>query len=248
MGAETGLGALFLVGLLGSGHCMGMCGGISASLGAAQQQHPMLRLLNTILFNLGRILTYCLLGLLLGSALAEAREWLLPLGRIMRYVAGLMLILIALSIANWWQGVRRIESVGQFIWRPVRPLVRHLMPPDNPARAATLGLIWGLLPCGLVYSTLALALANDQQVPASMGMLAFGLGTLPAMLATGLAASGLRALVQRRHIRQGAAILMIGFGLWTLPGPHQMWIMQHILIPSASTTGKPAPDMHHHAH
>jgi hypothetical protein len=101
------------------------------------------------------------------------------------------------------------------------------MPVSTLPRALLLGAIWGWLPCGLVYSSLLWAASQGSAVESSLLMLAFGLGTLPVLLATGLAAERLTGLLRRRGVRIGAGLLVMLFGLWTLPGPHQAWLMGH---------------------
>lgn len=215
-----------VLGLLGGGHCIGMCGGLMGALTLAipaEQRQRRLQLL--LAYNLGRIFSYTLAGLLLGAAgwaLAES-----PVAAALRIVAGLLLIVMGLYLAGWWSGLTRIEGVGRLLWRHIEPLARRLLPVRNAARALLLGGLWGWLPCGLVYSTLLWAASQGNALDSALLMLAFGLGTLPVLLATGLAAERLTALLRRRGIRIAGGVLVILFGLWTLPGPHQAWLMGH---------------------
>lgn len=219
------LSALIL-GLLGGGHCIGMCGGLMGALTLAipaEQRQRRLRLL--LAYNLGRIASYAVAGLLLGAA-----GWALasgPAATVLRTVAGLLLITMGLYLAGWWGGLTRIESIGRLLWRHLEPLARRLLPVRNARRALLLGCLWGWLPCGLVYSTLLWAASQGNAVDSALLMLAFGLGTLPVLLATGLAAERLTLLLRRRGVRIAGGLLVILFGLWTLPGPHQTWLMGH---------------------
>ncbi|TWE05637.1 hypothetical protein FB481_10610 [Pseudomonas sp. AG1028] len=219
------LSALML-GLLGGGHCLGMCGGLMGALTLAipaERRHQRLRLL--VAYNAGRILSYTTAGLLLGLA-----GWALasgPLAAVMRSIAGLLLIAMGLYLAGWWSGLTRIEALGRGLWRHLQPVTRRFMPITSAPRAMVLGGLWGWLPCGLVYSTLLWAASQGDALRSAALMFAFGLGTLPVLLATGLAAERLVGLLRRRGVRIAGGLLVILFGLWTLPGPHQHWLMGH---------------------
>jgi hypothetical protein len=215
-----------VLGLLGGGHCIGMCGGLMGALTLAipaEQRQRRLQLL--LAYNLGRIASYGLAGLLLGAA-----GWALasgPAATVLRGIAGLLLIAMGLYLAGWWSGLTRIEGAGRLLWRRIEPLARRLLPVRDARRALLLGSLWGWLPCGLVYSTLLWAASQGDALDSALLMLAFGLGTLPVLLATGLAAERLTALLRRRGVRIAGGLLVILFGLWTLPGPHQAWLMGH---------------------
>ena len=219
------LSALIL-GLLGGGHCLGMCGGLMGALTLAippEQRSRRLRLL--LAYNLGRILSYAVAGLLIGTAgWAVASS---PAAMILRVIAGLLLIAMGLYLAGWWSGLTRIEALGRHLWRHLQPFASRLMPVSSLPRALLLGAIWGWLPCGLVYSTLLWASSQGSPTDSGLLMLAFGLGTWPVLLATGMAAERLTALLRKRGIRIAGGLLVILFGLWTLPGPHQHWLMGH---------------------
>lgn len=219
------LSALVL-GLLGGGHCIGMCGGLMGALTLAIPAEQRQRRLGLLLaYNLGRIASYGLAGLLIGAA-----GWALasgPAATALRLLAGLLLIAMGLYLAGWWSGLTRIEGIGRLLWRRLEPLARRLLPVRNAPRALLLGALWGWLPCGLVYSTLLWAASQGDALDSALLMLAFGLGTLPVLLATGLAAERLTALLRRRGVRIAGGLLVILFGLWTLPGPHQAWLMSH---------------------
>lgn len=215
-----------ILGLLGGGHCLGMCGGLMGALTLAipaEQRGRRLRLL--LAYNLGRILSYACAGLLLGLAgWAVART---PLAGALRVVAGLLLIAMGLYLAGWWSGLIRVEALGRGLWRHLEPFARRLLPVSSLPRALLLGAIWGWLPCGLVYSTLLWATSQGSALDSALLMLAFGLGTWPVLLATGMAAERVTALLRRRGVRIVGGLMVILFGLWTLPGPHQAWLMGH---------------------
>lgn len=214
------LGAALLLGLLGSSHCIGMCGGIGAALGAAGDSRWSLALL----YHLGRIGSYTLLGALLGLLAqlgAGALQPVLPVaGAILRTLAALLVIAMGLYVAGWWLGVTRLEALGGRLWRRVQPLTRRLLPPRNGAAAIALGALWGLLPCGLIYSSLAWAAASGDALQSASRMAAFGLGTLPAMAAATLGGQQLQRHLQRPSLRKIAGVVLIGFGVLALT---QVW-------------------------
>jgi len=215
-----------ILGLLGGGHCLGMCGGLMSALTLAippEQRARRWRLL--LAYNLGRVLSYAAAGLLTGLAgWAVASS---PAATVLRVVAGLLLISMGLYLAGWWSGLTRIESLGRGLWRFIQPIANRLLPVSSLPRALLLGALWGWLPCGLVYSTLLWAASRGNALDSALLMLAFGLGTWPVLLATGLAAERVTALLRKRRVRQGGGLLVMLFGLWTLPGPHQHWLMGH---------------------
>jgi hypothetical protein len=219
------LSALIL-GLLGGGHCLGMCGGLMGALTLAipaEQRAQRFQLL--LSYNLGRILSYATAGLLLGMA-----GWALansPAAMLLRVIAALLLIAMGLYLAGWWSGLTRIEALGRGLWRYIQPLTRRFMPVTSLPRALLLGSLWGWLPCGLVYSTLLWAASQGDALDSAALMLAFGIGTLPVLLATGMAAERMTALLRKQGVRMAGGLLVILFGLWTLPGPHQHWLMGH---------------------
>ena len=219
------LSALIL-GLLGGGHCLGMCGGLMSALTLAipaEQRAQRFKLL--LAYNLGRIFSYACAGLLLGLA-----GWAVsnsPAAMLLRVLAGLLLIAMGLYLAGWWSGLTRIEALGRGLWRHIQPLTRRFMPVTNLPRALILGGLWGWLPCGLVYSTLLWASSQGNALDSAALMLTFGLGTMPVLLATGMAAERLTALLRKRGVRMAGGVLVMLFGIWTLPGPHQAWLMGH---------------------
>lgn len=216
------------LGLLGGGHCIGMCGGLMGAMTLAIPEHQRRgwTLWKVLLgYNLGRILSYAAAGALLGSLGWLAQD--MGLSKVLRVIAGLLMIAMGLYLANWWSGLTRLESLGRYIWRYLEPHARALLPVSTAPRALALGLLWGWLPCGLVYSTLVWASAQGNAAHSALLMLFFGLGTLPALLATGLMAQRMLSLLRKRAVRTSAAILVILFGIWTIPGPHHALIMGH---------------------
>lgn len=220
------LGSALVLGLLGGGHCLGMCGGLMGALTLAippEQRGRRLRLL--LAYNLGRITSYACAGLLLGLAgWAVASS---PAALALRVLAALLLIAMGLYLAGWWSGLTRIEALGRGLWRHIQPVASRLLPVSSLPRALLLGALWGWLPCGLVYSTLLWAASQGNAGYSAALMLAFGVGTWPVLLATGLTAERVNALLRRRSVRVAGGVLVMLFGVWTLPGPHQHWLMGH---------------------
>ncbi|WP_301584329.1 sulfite exporter TauE/SafE family protein [Halomonas alkaliantarctica] len=210
--------AAFVFGLMGGAHCIGMCGGIMSALTFAvppSMRHPARMGGLLVSYNAGRILSYMVAGAsvaALGTLIS-----LSPNARIaLQAFAAVMLILMALYIANWWKGLLKVEAVGRYLWRYIEPVGRRLMPVVHLPQAFALGALWGWLPCGLVYSMLAWSLAIADPIDGALLMGAFGLGTLPALLATGLAAQQLSHLIRHLATRSIAALSIIGFALWQL--------------------------------
>lgn len=207
--------AAFLLGLFGSLHCLGMCGGISSAFGFKRQASNGLLLS----YNLGRILSYGMLGAVAGLfghslvVLVPEMQWVL------RAIAGLLLIAMGLYLSQLWMGLALLERGGALIWRHVQPVATSFMPVHRPGKALLVGMIWGLLPCGLVYSTLAYALTASSWQLSVLIMLAFGLGTLPMMLLAGRMSSRIFDVLRNRRLRLLAALMIITMGLATLTMP-----------------------------
>lgn len=216
--------AAFIAGLFSSAHCFGMCGGIAAALGSgtpAEHRHPVRSLAYQLLFNSGRVLSYTIAGTIAGgtslflSSLIDIPAWTV----IFRIATGLIMVAIGLQLAINWRGLRHIESLGARLWRRLAPLVGRLLPARTPAAALGVGMLWGWLPCGLVYTMVLAAVVSGSALTGGMLMLAFGAGTLPAMVGIGLSAGGLSRLLGQRAMRRTAGALLLAFGAWTITLP-----------------------------
>ena len=215
------LTAAFLVGLLGGTHCIGMCGGIVGALSSGlslEVQASRQRLLAAQLaYNTGRISSYTVAGVLLGLFGQQLGETGVlegfPVGRI---VAGVIMILFGIYLAGWWHSLLFLERAGAHLWKHIEPLGRRFVPVRGAGQAYLLGLVWGWLPCGMVYAVLALALTSGSAAAGGSIMLAFGLGTLPVMITMGLAFNTLKRLVQDPRIRLVAGLLVILMGVMML--------------------------------
>ena len=218
--AVPALAAAFLAGLLGSAHCLGMCAGLSG-LFAVQAEVASLRtrLPLALTYNGGRIVGYALLGLAVGTLGGGAIAALPALATPVRITGGLVIVLIGLRIAFAWRLLEPLERMGAVLWARFAPLARRLLPVTSVPRALGLGLLWGWLPCGLVYSVLLLATTTATPAEGALLMALFGCGTLPAMLTTGLGAARLGVLLRRRHARLGLGASLVILGLATLALP-----------------------------
>ncbi|MBL0952884.1 MAG: sulfite exporter TauE/SafE family protein, partial [Pseudomonas sp.] len=145
----------------------------------------------------------------------------------MRVGVGLALVALALRLLDQRGRFDVLARPGAKVWQALRPLHARVLPANTLPRRLAAGALWGWLPCGLVYSTLLWASSQGSAVDSALLMLAFGLGTWPVLLATGLAAERITALLRKRGVRMAGGLLVILFGIWTLPGPHQHWLMGH---------------------
>jgi sulfite exporter TauE/SafE len=214
---DTGYIAVFLVGLLGGTHCMAMCGGIVGALTVGTpdgRRHWPLHLA----YNLGRISSYALAGAVLG-AIGSAGLLLndvMPVQMTLYVLANLMLVALGLYLVGVPQGLTFLERGGQKVWARIQPLTRRFLPATTVSRALPLGLLWGFLPCGMVYSVLTTALLTGSALRGAGLMLAFGAGTLPNLLLAGFLLRRFRDVVQGRAVRLASGLLVLGFGLWGL--------------------------------
>jgi sulfite exporter TauE/SafE len=228
MPTEITLVSAFLVGLLGSTHCLGMCGGIVGALTFGLhddiRRSPVRLFPYLAAYNLGRIASYAIAGALLGALSAKALGLAPPaqVRWIVKLVTGGFMIALGLYLAGWWPGLTALERLGGKLWVRIEPFGRRFLPVNHPLKALALGLVWGWLPCGLVYSALAWSLASGDAVQGAALMLAFGLGTLPMLLAMGAAARWLGQVARLVWVRRGAGVLILLFGLYTIfvPGAH----------------------------
>ncbi len=225
------LSAALLAGLLGSAHCLGMCGGISglfavnAGVASLRQQLPF-----AVTYNLGRITSYAVLGIIVGAVGSVIVKATPSLAIGIRLFSGIVIILVGLKVAFDLRLLNVIERMGGTLWSRISPAAQKLVPVTSLPKAFGLGLVWGWLPCGLVYSVLMIAATSAQPAAGAATMVAFGVGTMPAMVLTGLGAARLSELMRRKGTRIGLGLLIVAMGLVTiamplgrlLPGGHHM--------------------------
>ena len=217
----------FIIGLLGSGHCLGMCGGITTMLTSALPQPTHIKnnllasknnksLLFVFFYHIGRISSYTLIGALVGLTGSYAAKNLGMPVTALRIISAIFLIFLGLYLAQWLMVLSKVEQLGKILWRFISPLSKKLIPVNNAKQALALGMLWGWLPCGLVYSTLTWSLASNSLFYGASIMLVFGLGTLPALLSVSLGFFSLKNLLSNAYFRKTMAILVITYGVYSL--------------------------------
>jgi sulfite exporter TauE/SafE len=227
----------FIIGLIGSGHCIAMCGGITTMLTSAipnnkydnNQQIPVnaangVRSKNTtdssktmlvFCYNLGRIASYSVLGAIVGfTGSIAAKNIGLPLASL-RIISAIFVILLGLYLGQWLMWLNRIEALGKRLWKHISPLASHVIPVNTPLKALGLGAIWGWLPCGLVYSTLTWALASRSIIDGASIMFFFGLGTLPALITLSVGFESIKNILVNPVLRKIMALSLILFGVYS---------------------------------
>jgi len=223
----------FIIGLLGSGHCIAMCGGITTMLTSAladnkydnNQQIPVNnqnkkqiqsnKFILVFCYNLGRIASYSFIGAIVGfTGSIAAKNIGLPLAGL-RMFSAIFVILLGLYLGQWLMWLNRIEVLGKKLWQHISPLASRVIPVNTPLKALCLGAIWGWLPCGLVYSTLTWALASNNIINGASIMFFFGLGTLPALLTLSIGFDGLKNILVNPLLRKTMALILISIGIYS---------------------------------
>jgi len=232
--ALSALIGAWLAGVFGGVHCVAMCGGFATAMAGAGQKatgrvvplrSARALALRQLPHNFGRIATYAILGAAAGGAggaLLSSAGWL-PLQRSLYVAANLFLLGLAIAIVSKRNLYVGLQSAGNALLGSVLPMVRPLARADSPVARFALGMVWGLVPCALIYGVLPVALFAGGAVEGAAVMVAFGLGTLPNLLAAGWIASRAQGILGARFARISAAVLVGGFavvGLWRamLPG------------------------------
>jgi sulfite exporter TauE/SafE len=236
-------GAALTLGLGGSAHCLAMCSGIAAA--ATPTAAPLRdRIRGSLLLNGGRLLTYVVMGAVVGTIVAATGTFDRPGGVWWpaRLVIALLIVAVALRLLAA-RDVLGLERLGQQVWRRVRPLTRGAARLPAGLRPLALGAVWGFLPCGLVYSALALAAASGSAAGGAMVMGVFGLTTLPAMEAMALGGSTLIGWLRRRSAQRAAGIVLLAAGLATaapavLPAA---FLQQHTALQALDCLGGTEP-------
>ncbi len=212
----------FLVGLVGGVHCIGLCGGIVSTLSLGLPNETRNNLLAMVpyqlSYNLGRIFSYVLAGAIMGGLGTLLVQWM-PIQLAQKTLlgfAGIFMILLGLYIGGWWLLLNRVENVGRKLWRLIEPYGRSLIPIRSPLQALKVGMIWGWVPCGLVYTMLINAVSTGSALDGAGVMLAFALGTLPNLFIMGLLAGAAARIMHSQTTRKLAGLSIIGFGLFAL--------------------------------
>ncbi|MES1195626.1 MAG: sulfite exporter TauE/SafE family protein, partial [Steroidobacter sp.] len=212
-------------GLTGSMHCLVMCGGIAGALGMRARtlgQSAPRAFTHSLLYQFGRLSSYAVAGMVVvafGETVQALLQWL-PVAQTLRMLSGLLLIALGLQLMFHLRLLQPLENMGAVLWRRVAPLAQHT---SRQGWLGTLlfGALWGWMPCGLIYSMLLLGALGGSATHGAMIMLAFGLGTLPAMLSSSVLAAQLTRITTLREMRISAGVLMMALGWWT------MWFAIH---------------------
>jgi sulfite exporter TauE/SafE len=214
----------FLLGLFSTVHCIAMCGSVIGALTLSlpsEVRESQSKMFPYVLnYNLGRLLSYGIAGAIVGllsSPLATFNGH-----AVLRYISIIVMIAMGLYLAGWFPKFAYMERMGAPIWRWLQPIGQKLLPVRKLSQAFYLGIVWGWLPCGLVYAALAVAATAGEPVKASLVMLAFGAGTLPAVMGAGLFTGFLSAMASIKHLRKIAGVLIIAMALATA-----FWPMDH---------------------
>lgn len=220
--AVISIASATLAGLAGSVHCLAMCGGMAGALGlrAGGGASAMSRAQAASLYHVGRLGGYALAGAVCGG-LGAGVQWLdrsSAIVHVLRIASGVLMVLIAARVALHWNALAVLERAGARFWTLLRPLaVRQAT--DGDARAAlTLGLLWGWLPCGLVYSMLLFAAMSGSALTGAAILFAYGVGTLPSMLGATMFAGQIQSWLHRPAWRVASSALLGVFGIWTVIG------------------------------
>ncbi|WP_428086412.1 sulfite exporter TauE/SafE family protein [Candidatus Thioglobus sp.] len=239
--------SVFLMGLLGGVHCLSMCGGVVAMLSNGIDNQAKINPKKTALlhlsYNSGRIASYVLMGALfglVGAILSQTLQMSL-FDKSLRIFSGVLMITVGLYIGNWSSGIQILERIGAKLWRVLQPLTKRFLPIRNLKGAFFTGLLWGGIPCGLVYGALGFAIVSGSMIDGGLIMLAFGLGTLPSLLLMASISAKLSSLVQNPLVRKLSGLLIIILGLMALWMP-----ISSILMPADSMHDHGS--MHNHNH
>lgn len=213
------LSAAFTAGIAGSAHCFAMCGGLAGAFGMrVRSSATSSACANALPYHAGRLSGYAVAGAACGL-LGATLQTLLDLARIgawLRTASGVLLLLIAVRMLSPWNPLHWLETLGAKFWRGLQPLTRKTAGLSGNAHAIALGFLWGWLPCGLVYSMLLFAALSGRAVDGAAILLAFGLGTLPSMLASSGLASQAQNLLRSRWPRLASGVLLLALGAWMI--------------------------------
>ncbi len=218
-----------VMGLLGGSHCVVMCGGVvgmaCSALAPARRGRLGAQLPYVLAYNAGRIASYAAAGALAGAMGATLASFgLVERAQLaLRLAAGAMMIAVGLYVAGLAPALRWAERAGAPLWRGVAPLARKLLPVRSPVQALALGLLWGWMPCGLVYAALAAAVTSGSAAGGAATMAAFGAGTLPVLVAMGGAAALVTRLARQRAVRSAAGVALVLFGAVQLAHAGAAW-------------------------
>ena len=219
--------AAFLLGLVASGHCVLMCGGISGALMLAsadpKTRRPPLRLL--LALQAGRIASYAVAALLLGGAGAALVRVVdhEQIRTVLRLLTAAAFAGVGLTLLGKARGID--VRLGRVVWSRLAPLSRGLIPARRTWQAFALGSIWGWMPCGFVYSVLLIAWLSMDPWRSAATMALFGLGTVPALVASSLGVAGILRRFGEARTHSALASALLVMAAITAAGP---WLTGHV--------------------
>ncbi len=223
--------ATFLMGLLGSSHCAGMCGGVASALGstALSSQGAAPVRFRWLGFHAGRAFAYTALGFAVGGLGQLGLAWFEPARWGLRLMAALCTLGVGLHMAGVLPTMAPLERLGAHVWRRVAPVTRLLVPVRGVGRAWLLGSLWAFMPCGLLYGSLAVAAASGSALQSATMMGAFACGTMPVMVGLSALTAQIGRWRSKPWVRQMAGAVVVGLGLWSLRG-----VVRHTLLGESS--------------
>ncbi|MDO6762287.1 sulfite exporter TauE/SafE family protein [Agarivorans sp. 1_MG-2023] len=212
---QTDYAAAFITGLLGATHCIAMCGGIACVLGS-RVENSSSKFLVSVGFNLGRIVSYAIAGAIVSGsiqAIGQIHQSLhLLVG--LQWLAALMLILLGIHLTRWWSVLTPLEAAGKVLWNRIQPSASKFLSLNHPLACVPLGLLWGWLPCGLVYSTLTLSASQASWQSGAAVMFSFGLGTFSVMLLSVMLGQKLSHLLNNRKLQIVSGLSVFALGIY----------------------------------
>jgi sulfite exporter TauE/SafE len=198
--------------------CGGVVGGLTFSLETRVQTSWWKMMPFQLFYNFGRLTSYAIIGAIFGAfgATLGSLAAFLPAQQLLQTIAGLFMIALGLYLGGWWFGLAKVERLGQGLWNKIAPLASKMTPVKHYHQAWLYGLVWGWLPCGLVYSMLIMAMTAGSALNGAALMLAFGLGTLPNLLLMGVFAFYFTRLSRMLWVKRFAGFSVIVMGIWQL--------------------------------
>lgn len=211
--------AALLMGFFGSPHCLGMCGGLVTAFGLSMKDaSPAKRRGLVATYHFGRLLSYASLGLIAGLIGTTILEPLMRGNSTPRILLGLILVFVGLTMLGL-PFLNKLERLGMRFWQVLAPLRKKVFPLNTFPRALAAGLLWGFLPCGLVYGALLIAVVAHNPLSGAALMFVFGLGTIPMLVATHETVGWLRNHIGRLRLRQVNGFIMMLSGVAVIAVP-----------------------------
>ena len=211
------LWTIFVVALLGSvGHCIGMCGGFVVAYSTAKIEPGRARLFQSLahlLYSGGRIVSYMVIGALFGY-LGSAVNFSLGAKGMLFIVIGFLMVIIAFSLSGKIRFLTVIEH--SIVQTPLfKKLFQSVIRSKSLPSFFYMGVLNGLIPCGLVYFFATAAIASGSAVMGAVVMAVFGLATVPALFILGMVSSFISQMTWRKHVLTAAAVLIALYGIYT---------------------------------